>query len=123
MWGISALLDENTIEGLAEYYATQKPTPGKPGSVSVMEKGERIFNEGIPARKVLPCSNCHGDGGEGDAVFPRIAGQHADYIVKQMNEFRTKLRPHGVAMAERVVKHMEAEDLRAVAIYLQAKNP
>jgi cytochrome c553 len=123
MWGISALLDEATIEGLAEFYAAQKPTPGKPAVTALMEKGQRIFNEGIPGRKVMACSSCHGEGGEGDSVFPRIAGQHADYIVKQLNEFRTKLRPHGAAMAERIVKHMEPEELRAVAAYLQAKNP
>jgi cytochrome c553 len=123
MWGISALLDENTIEGLAEYYAAQTPTPGKPGLPAVMEKGQRIFKQGIPARKVLPCSDCHGEKGEGDSMFPRIAGQHADYIVKQLNEFRTKLRPHGGVIAERVVKHMEPDELRAVATYLQAMNP
>jgi cytochrome c553 len=121
MWGISALLDENTIEGLADYYAVQKSTPGKAGNPALLKKGERIFNDGIPARKVVACITCHGDNGEGDSVVPRIAGQHADYIVKQLNEFRTKLRPHGVSMSERVVKHMEPEELRAVAAYLQTK--
>jgi len=121
MWGISALLDENTIAGLADYYATKTPIAGQPGKAEQMEKGRRIFSEGIPARNVMACKQCHGERGEGASVFPRIAGQHADYIVKQLNEFSTKLRPHGVIMAERVVKNMTPEDMRAVATYLQAK--
>jgi cytochrome c553 len=121
MWGISALLDENTIAGLADYYATKAPIAGKPGKAEQMEKGRRIFNEGIPAHNVMACKQCHGENGEGASVFPRIASQHADYIVKQLNEFSTKLRPHGVIMAERVVKNMTPEDMRAVAVYLQAK--
>jgi cytochrome c553 len=121
MWGISALLDENTIEGLAEYYEMQQPTPGKPGKPALMERGRRIFDEGIPASNVRACAKCHGEEGEGESVFPRIAGQHAEYIVKQLQEFRTKLRPHGVIMANRVVKPMTPEDMDAVAAYLQAK--
>jgi len=121
MWGISALLDERTIAGLADYYAAQTPLAGKPGQAALMEKGRRIFSEGIPARKVMACTQCHGENGEGASVFPRIAGQHAEYIVRQLNEFSTKLRPHGVIMAERVVKYMAPEEMRAVAAYLQAK--
>jgi cytochrome c553 len=122
MWGISALLDENTIEGLAEYYEEQLPTPGKPGNAAQMEKGRRIFEEGIPASKVRPSTKCHGDDGEGESVFPLIAGQHAEYIVKQLKEFGTKLRPHGVIMAKRVVQPMNSEEMEAVAAYLQAKQ-
>jgi cytochrome c553 len=122
MWGISALLEENTIEGLAEYYESQKSTPGKPGKPALMEKGRRIFEEGIPGNKVRPCARCHGDNGEGESVFPRIAGQHAEYIVKQLKEFGTKLRPHGVIMAKRVVETMSEGEMEAVAAYLQAKQ-
>lgn len=122
MWGISALLEESTIEGLAEYYETQKSTPGKPGKAALMEKGRRIFEEGIPGSKVRPCTRCHGDDGEGESVFPRIAGQHAEYIVRQLKEFGTKLRPHGVIMAKRVVETMTEDEMQAVAAYLQAKQ-
>jgi cytochrome c553 len=121
MWGISALLDEPTIEGLAEYYEMQPSTSGKPGKPALMEKGRHIFDEGIPANNVRACAKCHGEDGEGESVFPRIAGQHAEYIVKQLQEFRTKLRPHGVIMAKRVVKPMSQEEMEAVAAYLQAK--
>lgn len=121
MWGISALLDDATIQGLADYYATQKPVPGKKGDPKLVEQGRQIFEKGVPSRGVAGCASCHGDNGEGASVFPRIAGQHADYIVRQLQEFRTRLRPHGVIMAQQVVKNMTNEEMRAVAAYLQAK--
>jgi len=31
MWGVSALLDDAMIDGLAEYFANQDPAPGKRG--------------------------------------------------------------------------------------------
>ncbi len=121
MWGISALLDDATIQGLADYYAGQTSKPGKAAEPKRMELGKRIYAQGIPARNVAACASCHGDNAEGASVFPRLAGQHAEYIVKQLQEFRTKLRPHGVVMAERVVKNMTPDEMRAVAAYLQAR--
>jgi cytochrome c553 len=121
MWGISALLDDETIDGLAQHYAAQRPAPGKPGDPVLVERGKKIFMAGIPERNISACASCHGESGQGAAVFPRIAGQHADYIVRQMQEFRTKLRPHGV-MGQQIVKTMSDQEMRAVAAYLQA-NP
>lgn len=120
MWGISALLDDATIEGLADYYAAQAPKPGRSGSAKQMEQGRRIFEQGIPARGVAPCASCHGEKGEGASIFPRLAGQHAEYIVRQLQEFGTRLRPHGAVMRERVVRHMQPGEMEAVAAYLQA---
>ncbi len=52
--------------------------------------------------------------------FLRLAGQHADYVVKQLLVFqRTDERPEGVAM--KVVAHkLSGQNIEDVAIYLQA---
>jgi cytochrome c553 len=45
------------------------------------------------------CMACHGaSGNSSSAAFPKLAGQHYDYIIKQLNNF--KLKP-GAAKAER----------------------
>jgi cytochrome c553 len=121
MWSISVLLDEPIIQGLGEYYEAQKPAPGKPADAKIMEQGRRIYHEGVPASKVMACAACHGEKAEGDTVFPRLASQHADYIVRQLKEFLTKLRPHGAAMSEGVAKHLTTDEMKAVAAYLQAQ--
>lgn len=119
MWGVSALLDDATIGGLADYYAARAPALGKPGNPTRVAAGRRIFVDGIPARSVRACASCHGDGGEGAAGFPRLAGQRADYVDAQLKVFRTKLRPHGVLMTTEI-KSMSAAEIRAVAEYVQS---
>jgi cytochrome c553 len=119
MWGVSALLDDATIDGLADYYAAQAPAPGHPGNPAQLRLGRRIFAEGISARGVRACASCHGGGGEGAAGFPRLAGQQADYVAAQLKVFRTWLRPHAVLMKQET-KAMTASEMRAVAVYVQS---
>ncbi len=39
------------------------------------------------------CAACHGpDGNSATADFPRIAGQHADYLAKAMRDYKTGAR-------------------------------
>lgn len=119
MWGVSALLDDATIADLAEYYAAQKPAPGKSGDPALMKAGRKMFVDGAPERGVRACASCHGEKAEGQAGFPRLAGQRADYLYDQLKVFGGKLRPHGVLMSEEV-KSMTSAEMRAVAAYLQS---
>jgi cytochrome c553 len=120
MWGISALLDDALIQGLAEYFASQAPAPGKSGDARLTQKGKQIYMEGIPSKGVRACSSCHGDDAEGASVFPRLAGQHAEYVFNQLKIFGTRFRPHGIVMAG-VTKNMTSSEMRAVAEYVQSK--
>ena len=36
------------------------------------------------------CAACHGAEGEGMAVFPKLAGQSADYIVGRLNTYKNR---------------------------------
>ena len=36
------------------------------------------------------CSACHGTEGQGMAVFPKLAGQSADYIVDRLNTYKNR---------------------------------
>jgi cytochrome c553 len=69
MWGVSALLDDAMIEGLAEYFASQMPSPGKPGDSKLIAEGRKIFQDGIAARGVRACAGCHGANAEGHRCF------------------------------------------------------
>jgi cytochrome c553 len=119
MWGVSALLDDSMIEGLAEYYASQTPAPGKVGDAKRIATGRKIYDEGIPARGVRACGSCHGAHAEGASVFPRLAAQNAPYVFGQLTVFGTRLRPHGVLMRNETAK-MSAAEMRAVAEYVQS---
>lgn len=120
MWGISALLSDEQIEGFADYYAAQKPAAGKSTHSKLEAEGKAIYDKGLPAKGVLPCKQCHGDNAEGAAGFPRLAGQRADYVYKQLQAFRTPLRPHGVVMKNEI-SAMTPQQLKAVAAYVQSR--
>ncbi|MFI4928096.1 MAG: c-type cytochrome [Burkholderiales bacterium] len=120
MWGLSRHLSDAQMQGLASYYAAQAPAPARPAGVGDVHKGESIFTGGIPDRGVPACTSCHGDKAQGHDAFPRLAGQHADYVVKQLMVFqRTDERPAGAAM--KVVAHeLHETDMRDVAAYVQS---
>ena len=125
MWGLSRSLTDEQIKGLAAYYAGQSPSPQPiEGKRSRFEAGKTIFASGVADKGVPACSTCHGDEGKGNATFPRLAGQHADYLIKQLIVFqRTDERPEGSLM-KTVAHEMSKQNIEDVAGYLQGlQNP
>ncbi|HMA90094.1 MAG TPA: c-type cytochrome [Burkholderiales bacterium] len=120
MWGMASQLSDATIQGLADYYAAQKPAAGKPGAAALMAEGRKIFEQGIPSKKVQACAACHGANAEGAQVFPRLAGQHVEYLVAQLEGFKTGTRSNAPIMINEV-RDMTAAELRAVATYAASK--
>jgi cytochrome c553 len=121
MWGLSRSLTEEQIKGLAAYYAAQAPVPQAiEGDRSRLEAGRSIFESGVAAKGIPACMGCHGDQGQGNVTFPRLAGQHADYLVKQLTVFqRTDQRPEGSIM-KTVAHELTPQDIEDVAGFLQA---
>ncbi|AYZ62619.1 cytochrome c4 [Burkholderia multivorans] len=118
MWGVSRLSDTQ-IEQLAAYFSSQPPAPGKPGDPPRVDLGRAIFASGLPDQGVAACITCHGLHGEGAGGVPRLAGQHADYIMKQLLVFRhSGQRPRGEPM-KAVSDNLSEQEMRAVAAYLE----
>jgi cytochrome c553 len=43
------------------------------------------------------CAACHGaDGNSADANFPRLAGQHADYLAKALRDYKSGERNNAI---------------------------
>lgn len=120
MWGLSHNLTEEQITGLASYYARQTLAPQPvEGDASRLPEGKALFETGHPEKGVPACIACHGNEGQGNGVIPRLAGQHADYIVKQLIVFqRTEQRPEGSVM--KVVAHgLTGAEIEDLAAYVQ----
>jgi cytochrome c553 len=121
MWGISRNLSDRQIDELADYFSTQTLRPQQvEGLPARIEAGRAIFSGGVPASGVPACFSCHGPEALGNDTYPRLSGQHADYLVKQLAVFqRTDQRPEGAVM--KVVAHGLSEaEFADVAAYLQA---
>ncbi|MEO7478052.1 MAG: c-type cytochrome [Lysobacteraceae bacterium] len=121
MWGLSHNLTDKQIQELAAHFAAQKlerhAIEGKPERIAA---GKAIFTSGLPDQNVTACSSCHGPDGMGNAAFPRIAGQHVDYLIKQLKVFqRTNQRPQGAVM-KTVAHQLTPQNIQNVSAYLQA---
>jgi cytochrome c553 len=119
MSGMAANLSDEDIEGLSAYFAAQTPKLGKAKSNGVGSLGEKIYRGGIAATNVPACAACHGANGEGlPKRFPRLSGQHADYVAQQLKIFRTGERANAPMMQVIATKMTDAE-MQAVADYIQ----
>jgi cytochrome c553 len=119
MWGIAGDLDDHMIDSIARYYAAQPPAPGKPGDPTLIAKGKQLFEQGVPDRSIPACATCHGADAAGVADFPRLAGQHAKYVVKQIEYIQSLVRKAPVMHG--IVKDMTPAEMQAVAVYVQSK--
>ena len=121
MWGISSRLTDEDIEKLAAYYEAQTPTHlGKITDQAKYDQGKTLFTIGDQSRGVPACAACHGEKAQGGATMPRLAGQHEEYLKKQLKVFYGNERPAAVAMHE-IVKALNEKDIEALAQYLQAQ--
>jgi cytochrome c553 len=118
MWGMSAELDEPSMAALATYYTAQKPQPGAASSSSKFAAGKDIYERGIANEGVPACSSCHGPDAHGMKDFPRLAGQHAQYVLKQLASFQSNMR--NVAIMHGVAQNLRVPEMEAVAAYLES---
>jgi cytochrome c553 len=66
------------------------------------------------------CAICHGAEGESSSsIFPRLAGQHADYLVKQLNDFQSGKRKSDTMNVQ--VQDLKPEEIRLAARYFSSK--
>ena len=123
MWGLSRHLTDDQIKGLAEYFSQQRATANAPADPGRIAAGKTVYEKGIPASSIPACATCHGAEGRGNAAFPRLANQHAIYLVKQLEIFqKTNQRPEGAVM--KAISHdLTRENMEAVSAYLQSMPP
>ena len=120
MWGVAATLSDDIVTALVEYYAAQKPAAGIPASnKDAAARGKTLFESGSPERGVPACTGCHGANAEGLAVFPRLAGQHGQYLFIQMQSVRNWLRSSPVMHG--LIKELADEEIVSLAAYLESQ--
>ena len=112
-----ALTDTEKAD-IAAYLSVQNAKPGAARNKDTVELGKKIYRGGIAGTGVAACASCHGANGNGiPAQFPRLAGQHADYTVAQLQAFKSGARKNGVQMTT-LAKRMSDEEMKAVADYI-----
>ena len=120
MVGIARSLSGEDEKAAAQWYASRTPAPGTSGKPKLIEEGRSLFAKGVDSQGLLACQACHGAEAQGSALAPRLAGQHASYVVSQLALYRAPGRQHSPEMAA-VAQHLERGQAQAVAAYLESR--
>lgn len=95
------------------------PARGHTDDPVLVAKGKELFDKGVPDRGVPAHMACHGADAARTGDFPRLAGQHAKYVIKQLNYIQSLVRTAPVMHG--IVKDLTPDEIRAVAAYVQSK--
>jgi cytochrome c553 len=121
MPGMVASLSDDDMKNLAAYFSGQKAKPATAQDQALALAGQKIFRGGVQGAGVPACASCHGAQGQGIPVqFPRLAGQHSEYVYGQLNAFRVGERANDAArMMRTIAEKMTDADMKAVSAYIQ----
>jgi len=122
MTGMLEGFDDQDLADIAAYFASQKGSVGA-ADPKLVERGRALFNGGDLDKGMPACTGCHSPDGAGMALagFPHLSGQHAQYVSKQLTDFREGNRTNdGDAMTMRTIaSKLSNKDIEAISSYIQ----
>jgi len=112
--GPQDLLD---VSAYAESLPRWPPLGGGPGDDASLKRGEVIYHR--------DCSGCHGPLGLGELrrMRARLAGQHYQYLLRQLEETAAGRRPGMDAEHVKLIGALSTEERSGVAEYLSRLSP
>ncbi len=119
-------MSDQDLQDIAAFYADGRMSPGATDP-DLLQHGQQIYRAGIAARGVPACMACHSPTGAGNAPagYPHLAGQHAEYILERLEQYRDGKaeyeRPYDetARIMSDVTAGMLYNDMKAVASYIQ----
>lgn len=105
MQGMAAGLSDEEIANLAAYFSG-RPAAKAGGDSALAKTGQE---------KAAMCLGCHGQTAAGNGQIPRLAGQHPEYLVNQLKNFKSGERQSGHMQA--IAGTLSEDDMRALAAY------
>lgn len=109
-------LSKKDMLDLGAYFAAQKPTnQNSKGNPSLVAKGKTVADAAI-------CTMCHLGGFSGQNEIPKNGGQHYEYLLKQLQDFKAKTRTNDAGNMTAVLRTIPDEDLEALAAYVASLN-
>ena len=111
---LSALFVLSTVSSFAADGA--KPTTAKAEPVKAakpdLAKGQASF---------AACAACHGaDGNSGTPAYPKLAQQHPEYLVKQLQEYKSGKRANAIMVG--FATALSEEDMKNIAYWVSSNK-
>ncbi|MBC7483748.1 MAG: cytochrome c4 [Rhizobacter sp.] len=105
-------MTRDEMRELAAYFAQQAPP------VQAFKPDADKARLGKPKADETLCTMCHLGGFAGQNEVPRVAGQHFDYIVKQLSDFKARARTNDAGTMTSVAGSLNVQDIENLAHYL-----
>lgn len=122
MLGFASTLSDDDMRNIAAHLGKTKAKPGFAKDKELATLGEKIYRGGIADRQIPACAGCHSPNGAGiPAQYPRLSGQHADYTVSQLTQFRDGIRKNSLQMNQ-VAAKLNDREIKAVSDYIAGLN-
>jgi len=116
---VIAALKPDDFAGLAAHFSAQPQKPGVVTDPKAASFGKLLYFDGNEETGVPACVGCHKPRGSGHLTYPRIGGQHAEYVTQQLKNFASGERANDVSRFMRVIAQRLSEDeIAGVATYL-----
>jgi cytochrome c553 len=112
MFPFVAKLSREDMLDLADYFSAQKPKP-----IAFKPDARRVARGKKKADEVL-CTMCHLGGMKGQNEIPRVAGQHPEYVIKQLKAFKARTRTNDAGSMTSVAQTISEQDIEDLAHYI-----
>jgi cytochrome c553 len=120
MQPVATDLTPEAVLRVAEFYSGLAPPLAPtvpPGADVVLESGRRLAVEGLPEARIPPCLTCHG--GDALATYPRLAGQHAGYMMGRLQRWKSgeASNTEAAAIMAPIAQLLNEQQIEAVSSY------
>ncbi|HSV17984.1 MAG TPA: c-type cytochrome [Casimicrobiaceae bacterium] len=109
---VAQALSREDMLALADYFSKQKQAPSP-----FKADPQKVARGKAKADEVL-CTMCHLGGFVGQNEIPRVAGQHYEYIKKQLSDFKARRRTNDAGNMTSVASTLSDQDIEDLAQYV-----
>lgn len=115
---IAKELTDAELDAISGHVAKLPPSPPAGGAVD-----EARYKRGAELAQARICTSCHNPDYSGREQMPRLAGQHEDYTIKALQDYRAGVRIGTQAVMAEAVRGLDDAALADIAHYLAHFRP
>jgi cytochrome c553 len=111
-------LAQADMQAIGRWFESRPARTHDVADPALAAQGREVYERGIRAAGVPACKKCHGLQGEGTDSLPRVGGQHAQYLEKQLRAFGKRERTNDNEVMQTIAARISDAELRAVSSYI-----
>ena len=119
----AAMIADEDMPDIAVYFESLPAAAQAVADPDSVNRGEALYRGGNADTGTPACLACHGPSGKGNpaARYPAVAGQHATYTTKQLNDYASGTRQtDGKTRVMRdIAARLSKEEIAALSSYMQ----